>query len=90
MTKRGKIDGAGRMLLLAVGFGLLCCGCASSVSSSLIDMEARVSLPWLEPSPVLPVIYPGAGESRPGDDLQTLYGPAWKDVQGQYPEYRFN
>lgn len=86
-------DGGGwrrALLPVAAGLALMLCGCSSTVSTAFIEADGRVSLPWLEPPAALPVVYPGGKAGRQEDDLSAMYGPAWRNLQGEYPEYRFN
>lgn len=80
-----------RFLAIAGAFLLLTTGCSASLDSSLLRVGGSVSLPPFARSQRQAVVYPAATASKgQGDELTKIYGPAWRDLQAEYPEYRFN
>lgn len=74
--------------LLLLGAG----GCTAAFNSRLLNLRATASVPLLQPEPRLPVVYPAPAGASPGQSVtvEELYGPAWQDLQPQYPGLRFN
>ena len=74
--------------LLLLGAG----GCTAAFNSRLLNLRATASVPLLQPEPRLPVVYPAPAGASSGQSVtvEELYGPAWQDLQPQYPGLRFN
>lgn len=80
-----------KLLMLAGAFLLLNVGCSASLDSSLLQIDGSVSLPPFAREQRQAVVYPAeATKSTYADTLMDAYGPAWRDLQAEYPEYRFN
>ena len=82
-----------RLWGLVVGaFLLLNAGCSASLDSSLLQMDGSISLPPFERAQRQTVVYPAAAATPTthADAVMDAYGPAWRDLQADYPEYRFN
>ncbi len=79
------------MRLLLYGLALvLAGGCTAGVSTPLIGLRGSIDMPFLEKDTRLPVVYPVPAGGHQPESLEERYGPAWKDVQGQYPDLQFN
>ncbi len=65
-------------------------GCAGGVHSSLVDMNMDVSLPFLGDDSRQAVVFPYQSGAAGGDAMVRAYGPEWRSVEGDYPDYRFN
>ena len=70
---------------------LLLAGCSASMDSALLQLDGRVSSPLFEGPERQAVVYPATAKNAGhGDEVMDAYGPAWQDMQAEYPEYRFN
>ncbi|MDA8164379.1 MAG: hypothetical protein M0017_05030 [Desulfobacteraceae bacterium] len=69
---------------------LLLGGCAADLQTPLVHAKMSLSSPHSEER--VPVIYPDEQRQQEGsgDPMVDAYGPAWRDLQGRYPEYQFN
>jgi hypothetical protein len=80
-----------RMVALLLLFA--CAGCSVGVHSGLLDVEMRLASPLLfGEAERLPVHYPataGRGGAA-GDAMVEAFGPSWRNVEGDFPSYRFN
>ena len=65
-------------------------GCSGGVNSSLLDMNMNLSLPFLGDGDRQAVVYPYQGTAADGDSVVQAYGSEWRNVAGDYREYRFN
>jgi len=75
-------------VLLLVG----CSGCSAGVHTGLLDVDMRLASPLLTgDNRRVPVFYPAEGAERGGgDSMVQAFGPAWRNVEGDYPAYNFN
>lgn len=88
MTHRTRSEKA--LGLAGAGMFLLA-GCSGSFTSSLVAVSGTLSSPMFGEPPTLPVVYPApAGGARSPDLMVQTHGPAWRSIEGDYPEYRFN
>ncbi len=72
------------LLLLLLG------GCSAGVHSSLLEMESSIDLPFLSGERQQAVVFPDRPARDGRQPLAAAYGSWWRDVQADYPEYRFN
>jgi hypothetical protein len=81
-------------LLLAILLG----GCAAGVSTPRGNLVVSIGSPVAAARKDLPVIYPylypgsipEAGSRAGGEPMVEAFGPVWRGLQAEYPEYRFN
>ncbi len=73
------------LLLLPV---LLLVGCSAGVRTPLLDVNVGTGSRLLGLNSGVRVVYP----YRPtgNTSLSERYGPEWQNIQGSYPEYKFN
>jgi len=71
-------------------FVFLLGGCSGGVNSSLLKMNMNVSLPFLGDDDRQAVVFPYRAPVRDGDQAEQAFGPEWRSVESDYPEYRFN
>lgn len=76
-------------ILIGLLMGVALCGCSSSLTSPLLDMAGSVSVPILNGPRKMPVVFPAAADSEE-NYMAEAYGPAWKNLEADYPEYEFN
>ena len=75
-----------RLLLLLPA--LLLVGCSAAVRTPLLDVNVGTGSRLLGLNSGVRVIYP---YMPTGDtSLSKRYGPEWQNIQGSYPEYKFN
>ena len=65
-------------------------GCSGGVNSSLLDMNMNVSLPFLGDNERQEVVFPYQRRAAASGSMVEVNGPEWRNVEGDYPEYRFN
>lgn len=70
---------------------LLTTGCSASLDSSLLRVNGSISLPPYNGSERQAVVYPSeTARTGQADAVVNAYGPAWTDLQDEYPKFRFN
>jgi len=77
-----------KKILLALVF--LLGGCSAGINSSLLKMNMNASLPFLGEDDRQGVVFPYQTPTEDGDYTVQAFGPEWRSVEGDYPEYRFN
>ncbi len=72
------------MRRLAALLLLLCCfGCSAEV-------RMRLGSPLDAGEDRVPVFYPAGVGGDPPDPMVQAFGPAWRNMEGDYPAYNFN
>ena len=64
-----------------------------TIALSIVLLSGCSLLPTAQEESHVPVVYPAefSASVRTGEsEMIKAYGPSWKDVSEQYPEYRFN
>lgn len=69
---------------------LLLGGCSAGMNSSLLKMDMHASLPFLGDDDRQAVVFPYQAPGGDGEFAGQAFGPEWRSVEGDYPEYRFN
>lgn len=77
--------------VFGVMLALLLGGCSGGVYTPLVEAEVDLAAPILGLNDDIEVVYPyqERNGSR-GNVMVETYGPSWRDLHSEYPEYRFN
>ena len=77
--------------ILLLCFVLTLGGCSVGAYTPILEIEGRIDLPGeAATGKNLPVVYPYRQLPWNERELVGYFGPSWSDMQGSYPDYKFN
>lgn len=77
------------MRILSMLLILFLAGCSAAVRTPMFDARVKTGSNFLGINSGVGVVFPYQSAAY-NDTLPNRFGPAWENVQGYYPEYKFN